>query len=631
MRSHAPLALVLAALMLGLAGEARADQASQPPAPRTGPAAAGPALPDYPQAPRPLLAPPAAAPALPQAAGTVLLTDVHVRVEPADGAAAPTADWRPVADPATGLALRLDPAERFDAAWVRRQFAENGLIGARVPMDRVVALVQLINLAFARNGYLNSGVLVAPQASPDGGVLELRLVLGGLRPQPGEADGLVVAWGPGGRAGLTEGYVRRRMPAAEAVPLNALALERDFRLLAADPAIRTVNADLRPGERPGEAQLLLTVQPQRRYDLYASFANDRSPAVGGERAAVGGSFRNLLVPGDLISAEVGVTSDRGDVVASYETPFLRPDLTLRVRGGHNEAAVVDSVLRPLDISSKDWSLEGGLDYTLVDRPLTPVANGAPIPARTLTVGVRAAHRESRTYLLGEPFSFSPGFVNGRSEYTAARLTADWVERGVDRVWAVSLTGTLGLDGTRSDVVGVPSPSENFKVVLAQLSYARRLTEGGLELRGRLAGQWSDGVLYSGERFSVGGEDTVRGYRENLLLADQGALASLELALPLAFGEARARDFDWSAFTVSAFAEGATVKNHDGATQPAVRSLASVGVGLTWTPSEAIFARLSLAEGLKDVPRVGSRDLQDRGVHFRVVVRPLLLGGAFSRR
>lgn len=621
-------AWLLGAAVLGVCDVPRAcaDEPSaspQPPAARMGPAAGALALPDYAEPVAPVFATPSTDPPT-TSPGRIMFSDVQVSADPAAGSAAPLASWRPETDPATGLSLTLTPGERFDAPWVRRQFVENGLVGAPAPMDRVVALVQLINLAFVRNGYLNSGLLITPQDPPAGGVLELRLVLGRLSQAAGAPSGPMVVWGSGGSAGLTAAYIGKRMASAQARPLNALDLERDFRRLAADPAIQTLNADLRPGERPGEAHLLLTVRPQRRFDLYATVANDRSPAIGGERAAIGGSFRNLLVAGDLIAGEYGSTSDRGDFIVSYEAPVIRPDLRLVMRGARNESAVVDQALRALDISSRDWSLEGGLDYVLLDRPLTPSADGAPIAARTLRLGLRLAHRRSRTYLLGEPFSFSPGYVDGRSDYTAARLTADWVESGVDRVWALSLTGALGLDGARSDVEGVPAPDENFKAVLAQVSYARRLGANGLELRGRLAGQWADGPLYSGERFSVGGQDTIRGYRENLLLADSGALASIELAQPLGFGgRGGAGGFDWTRFTVSVFAEGAVVENRGGSAQPAARSIASLGVSLAWNPSEAISARVSFAEGLKSVPRAGERDLQDRGVHFRIVVRPLI--------
>ncbi|MBA4040183.1 MAG: hypothetical protein C0468_07705, partial [Planctomyces sp.] len=212
-------------------------------------------------------------------------------------AAAPIAtQWRAVADAATQLTLDPTPATGFDASWVRQQFVRNGLIGARQPLDRTVALIQLINLALVRNGNINSGVRIVGGEVTDGGVLRLELILGRLAATT-DAPAISVRWGAGGAQGLSHRYVLRRMAAAAAVPLNAIAVERDFRLLAENPAISTVRADLRPGTLPGEATLALSVDAAPRFDLYANVANSRSPAVGGLRSGVGGSIRNLIAPG----------------------------------------------------------------------------------------------------------------------------------------------------------------------------------------------------------------------------------------------------------------------------------------------------------------------------------------------
>ena len=141
---------------------------------------------------------------------------------------------------------------------------------------------------------------------------------------------------------------------------------------------------------------------------------------------------------------------------------------------------------------------------------------------------------------------------------------------------------------------------------------------------RFYGQWADGVLYSGERFSAGGESTVRGYRENLLLADRGAVGSVEVARPIRLGgrQGTGRTFDWGAFTVSGFGDAAYMTNVEDP-QP-VHRIYSVGGSLAWTPADALSARITYAKALKDVASAGKRDLQDRGVSFRITVRPLLL-------
>ncbi|MBS0334692.1 MAG: filamentous hemagglutinin N-terminal domain-containing protein, partial [Proteobacteria bacterium] len=148
--------------------------------------------------------------AAPDFAPTVTLADVLVTAPPGGGKARPQPGWQAGPDPATGLVLEAPGPDGFDAAWVRRQFTANGLVGRPAPLDRLLGLAQLINLAFVRNGYVNSGVLFAGPIPRDGGTLQVRLVYGASTP----GAGAKVRFGPHGRRGLTEGYVRSRMAAA---------------------------------------------------------------------------------------------------------------------------------------------------------------------------------------------------------------------------------------------------------------------------------------------------------------------------------------------------------------------------------------------------------------------------------
>ncbi len=558
----------------------------------------------------------------PQPADTTRLSEIRVTGEGVAGPAKPPEGWRPAGEPGASFQLEHQTGQPLDAVWVRRQFDLNGLPGADASVGRALALIQTINRAYLSAGFINSGVVVRPSQST--GVLELQIIYGGLV-APGAGDPAIsVVWTGRGAKGLTPNYVINRMPAAQRQPLNALELERDFRRLAEDPAIRTINADLRPGTRPGEASLALSVLPQDRFDLYVSAANNRSPAVGGERLAAGGYVRNLLGAGDLFSGEVGVTDGVNDASLSYARPLLSPRTTLSIRGSLNQAVVVDSLLEPLGIEARDRYVEAGLTHKLMDAPLLPRAQGGWSSARTLSVGGGVVWRTSKAFLLGEPFSFAPGAVDGRSDYTALRLVGDYLVRNVDRVFAVSLTGTLGVSGTRSDIAGAQSPSRNFQAVLAQVNYARRLSDNGLELRARVSGQWSGSLLYSGERFSAGGATTVRGYRENSLLADQGVVGSLELVQPLQLSGRRggARAFDWGALAVSAFADGAAMRNHD-APQPQ-HSIYSVGAALSWTPVDALSAQVTYGHALRSIEPPGMKDIQDQGLHVRMTVFPLRL-------
>ena len=596
---------------------------------RTGPDATPPQLPDFPtqQELRPNIIPPAVEPApLPLPIGGAIIRDVRILADGDGSEAVPPRGWEPPADRAGFLRLDHQSGQPLDTAWVQAQFSR--IVAGGAPISTAVGLTQLINRAFVTAGFVNSGLLVRPGTAAENGILEIQLVYGRLAAAE-SGDLVTVEWAGGEAAGLDEAYVRRRFPSAFARPLSAVDVERDFRLLAEDPAIGTVSAALRPGGRAGEASLHLLIQPEERFDVYVGAANDRSPSVGGERAFAGGFARSLFAAGDLLTAEAGLAEGVEDVTLGYALPFFDPQTTLSFRGSWNDAAVIDQPLIPLDIRAQDRSVQGGLTRRFINEPLTPRPEGGGwSPSRTLAGGLQVLWREQQSFLLGEPFSFAPGSVDGRSEYYAARLTGDYLARSVNHVLAFSLTGTIGIDGTRSDIPSIPNPSQNFKVLLAQLNYARRLNAGGLELRARLTGQLADSVLYSGERISIGGESSVRGYRENLFLADQALIGSIELAQPFSLTPARTNSrFDWGAFTVSAFVDGAFFSNVDVA-DPFKTELASTGASLAWTPSNAILARVTYGHALIDVPLGGSpdrkRDLQDRGFQFRIVIHPLRL-------
>ncbi|HEX8669726.1 MAG TPA: ShlB/FhaC/HecB family hemolysin secretion/activation protein [Allosphingosinicella sp.] len=624
-----PASIAAVALAATLPQGLHAQTQPTPDAPRerTGPTAQPPVLPPYAQ-PReaPATAPPAEATAPPapaQGGGSIREVRIVADGEPTGGMPPPA--WHPPQDSVSGLTIDHRPGEPLGLDWVKRQFAANiGQGGASV--STAVALVQLINRAYVTAGFVNTGLVVPQQTALQQGVLKLRLIYGGLVPGSTGGEPFSVAWGEGGSGGLREAYVRERFPAAGRRPLSAYEVEREFRLLAENPAVRTVNVDLRPSGRPGEASLHVLVHPARRFDLYTGYANERSPSVGSERLSLGGYFRNLVASGDILTAEVGTTKGIEDAQAGYSTPVIDTRTMLNLRASFNNAAVIDRPLLPLDISAKDRAFEGGLTRRFIEEPLSPTESpGRWSPSRTLSAGFLVAHRLQKSYLLGQPFSFAPGSKDGRSAYTALRLLGDYLVRNVDQVFAVSLTGTLGLGGTESDVPGIRNPSQHFGVLLAQVNYARRLNEEGLELRGRLTGQIATGILYSGERLSIGGESSVRGYRENLFLVDDGAIGSVELAQSFSLSGKRAADraFDWGAFGASLFADGAYAHNAD-PPQPSRRFIASVGASLRWNPSDFVQARLSYGYALRDVQLPGSRDLQDRGFHFRVTLYPLQL-------
>lgn len=71
---------------------------------------------------------------------------------------------------------------------------------------------------------------------------------------------------------------------------------------------------------------------------------------------------------------------------------------------------------------------------------------------------------------------------------------------------------------------------NYLHLGADIDYRHDLP-WGMEVNGRIAGQIADSPLISNEQFSIGGSQSVRGYYETQVLADDGLYGSLELFTP----------------------------------------------------------------------------------------------------
>jgi hemolysin activation/secretion protein len=126
---------------------------------------------------------------------------------------------------------------------------------------------------------------------------------------------------------------------------------------------------------------------------------------------------------------------------------------------------------------------------------------------------------------------------------------------------------------------------------------------------RLDAQLSDSPLLAMEQFTIGGVSTVRGYRENERLTDNGVVGSMEWRVPLTrlantFGR----------LEIASFIDAGKAWNHDRSSM-SPQTLVGVGLGLRWRYRERAWAYLYWANSLRETSRISENDLQDDGIHF----------------
>lgn len=441
---------------------------------------------------------------------------------------------------------------------------------------------------YVDQGYITSGAFVPPQTFEEGGIAEIRVIEGRL-------DEIQIT----GTQRLHPGYVSSRIAVGAGPPLNVNQLLERLQLLQLDPLIETIAADLQAGTRPGVDLLVVEVTEADTFEANYIFDNNRSPSVGTARHQFRITENNLSGLGDRLSIGYNITegSDGGDI--DYTIPLNPYNGTLSLAASFSNSAVIEDPFDILDIDS-DSEL-----YELTLRQ--PVAQ---TPNQEFALGLTASHQRSQTFLgiddLG-PFPLSPGAdEEGRTRVSALRFFQEWTKRSSQQVLAVRSQFNLGL-GFLDATVNDEGPDSRFFSWQGQGQWVRSLgTDSLLLLRGSV--QLSTDTLLTLEQFGLGGQSTVRGYRQNQLLTDNGVLGSLEFRFPVL----REPTNDLL-LQVAPFIDVGHGWNHDG-NNPDDSTLLGIGTGLILTINEGLTARFDWGIPLISVDS-DRNTAQENGLYF----------------
>jgi hemolysin activation/secretion protein len=158
-------------------------------------------------------------------------------------------------------------------------------------------------------------------------------------------------------------------------------------------------------------------------------------------------------------------------------------------------------------------------------------------------------------------------------------------------------------------INTSSPDGRFFTWRGQAQYVRALAPNSIILA-RLEGQIADRPLVPLEQIGFGGQDTVRGYRQDALLGDNGVLASVEARFPW-FSQPDRQEL----LQIAPFIDFAWVGNKPGNTDsPKVNTIASTGVGLRYQMGGNFNAKLDY--GIPFTAIEGNkRTGQEKGFYF----------------
>jgi hemolysin activation/secretion protein len=454
-----------------------------------------------------------------------------------------------------------------------------------VSFEDLVKLRSDITKLYLDNGYLNSGAFIPNNQDLNKGDLQIQIV-------EGELEKIEIA----GLSRLNEGYIRKRIEQATTAPLNKTQLERALQLLQIDPLIEQVNAELSAGSAPGRNILRLLLKEAPAFRAGITFDNDQSNSVGSGQLTSFISHDNLLGFGDRLSLEYGRTQGLNIYGLSYAFPINAKDGTLSFRYSKNNSKIVESIFEDLGIRSNSETISASLRQPIVRTPNTEFALGFGFDLR-----------RSETFLLDTiPFSFSEGPQDGRSKVAALRFVQDWVNRDSNRVLAARSQFSIGLNAFGATQNEGIIPDGQFISWLGQFQWVQQVSPR-FTLVSRLASQFSSDSLLSLERFSLGGADTVRGYRQNQVVSDNGFLGSIEARIPITKNT--------NILQITPFIDWGYGWNDRG-DNPDPGFIASTGIGLRSRLFSGFDARLDYG-----IPLVNRNGLDDQRLQFSLRYQP----------
>ncbi|PWC43105.1 ShlB/FhaC/HecB family hemolysin secretion/activation protein [Azospirillum sp. TSO22-1] len=480
--------------------------------------------------------------------------------------------------------------------------------GAAALYDRaeIQMLMRRINECLYRAGYPTTGV---DRIDIEGGVAtyhirvgragEVALAAVDRRTQAPQPE-FVVRW------------LRHTLVPDDAQPFDTGAVEQGMRAVTAAGHVGRPSVHVEPGVTPGTARMVvLTETPSWSPSVAVGVANDLPKALGSTITQAMMTVPAFLPGFDAFSASAARGAGLSRHALGYEGPLTSAGHRWSWSVSRSRTAFVEDVFSDLGIGSRTVEVEIKANLRILDEwRVSPAAAGetrAEHTALNLLAGIR--ENRTRTFLLGEPFSFDAAARNGWIDLLEPSLgfEARWESRdGGIGGYLGARRGMRGLFARFSDRMGWGTHS----ILDAQLDAVRNLPWWDAYVRFRARGQWTADRVVPAARFALGGSGSLRGIDAGALSGDSGHSASLEFAVP-------AFSLRWLALECLAFADQGALRQTEG---PGHRVL-TAGIGLRVHLDRHIDADLYWSQqiaGSTELRAIGGR--YTSGLNFSIISR-----------
>jgi hemolysin activation/secretion protein len=470
--------------------------------------------------------------------------------------------------------FRIEGNTVFDSPTLQALLAS--IEGQRLTLPQIAEGIEAITTYYRAAGYPLARAIIPAQTIEDG-VVRVQVI---------EAN-----WG--------QVEVRNKSTVKDAVLLRALsnleagsvirldAAERATLLLSDLPGVLP-RALLRAGQEVGSSDLVVEAQPGAAWSASLSADNYGSRYTGVARSNANVQWNNPLERGDTLGLN-SLNSEGGGlnyVRVAYELPVWAAGVQ----------AGVDS---------------SAMNYRLSGTEASSLGSGE---ANTSSVWLRGALLRSQGANLNARLGFSHSVLqdhvgpikNDRTlnvwtlELSGERQD-DWLGGGKNTLGLALYSGRVVFDDAEAATqdASTANTAGGFARAAWALSRSQALGAGVIAVLS-MNGQWAQKNLDNGQKFSIGGANSVRAYRSGVLSGDSGAFGSLELRYALPLPPYLQQTGNWQ---LSAFVDSATLHTNKKPWSSGCNkaSLRGAGLGLNWQGPGQWRARITYARSLGNEP------------------------------
>ena len=454
--------------------------------------------------------------------------------------------------------------------------------GQAVTLERLLQIKNAVVKLYRDQGYVSSGAFLPAQKLQDG-KLVIRVIEGNLGAI--EITGL---------SQLNKQYITTRLPELNQ-PIKIDDLTQALRKLQDDPLIKEVEGELKVLEQ-GRNLLALKIQENNPISTQLRFTNTFSPTIGSFGGEATARHQNLLGFGDRLGSSYTRTEGLERYGVDYSVPLNANGGTIALGYQNADSELIEEVVSAYDIQADYEALRLGIRQPVIKNEVEELA-----------VSVELEALRSETFVL-EDFSlaFVDGLEDGESKIRPLRLGQEYIRRGEQNLIAAESQFNLGLDifdatETRTGIDGIFwSWQGNVQWIRAFNSKRDWL------LKTSLSTQLSPDKLLPIEQLTVGGLGSVRGYRQNLIIGDNGLVGVVEGQLPLV------KSSTWGSVSLAPFFDVGTIwSNLDESNDNRSNTLASLGLGLNYQVEEILDAQIFYGVPLIEADGFGDNDIEER--------------------